>query len=289
MGDSRQPPRRSLTVAEAQAIAEDLRHGRRDRVDDMRFPEGFQLQVGTMHGVSFKNCRLHLALGGGMFRGGVMEACRFKDVDLDPLVVHGSEIRDSTFERVAFGLEAMGGIDDTLLEGVALSGCRFLDFTFRKTVLRGVRIDRGRMERVRFDACSFVDLRVASNLKDVDLRHSAFDRSDLASSDVIDVTLTDWRSPDLRLPVRRTGFFVTPAAVSEVLATLMAELTAQFREDVFSGVVMAGFELVAVSERFFTNALGAEPGDAAVLVDALFPHRVATLQDARPGAVDAVP
>jgi len=287
MGDSKRPPRRPLSVAEAQAIAEDLRHGRRERIDDVRFPDGFDLQVGTMQGVSFTNCRLQLTLGGGMFRGGVMEDCRFEDVDLDPLSVHRSEMRDSTFERVAFGLEAMGGIDDTLVEGVALSGCRFLDFTFRKTTFRGVRIDRGRMDRVRFGACSFIDLRVASNLKDVDLRGCTFERSDLASSDVVDVTLADWRSSDLRLPGRRTGFFVTPAAVSEVLATHVADLTARFREDVYAGVVMAGFDLIAVSERFFANELGAEPGEATALVDALFPHRVITLGEVRSGAGDA--
>src|SRR4249920_3814527 len=103
MGDSKRPPRRALTITEAQEVAADLRHGRRERVEDVRFPEGFQLQVGTMYGVTFSNCQVWLTLGGGMFRGAVMEDCRFLDVDFDPLIVHGAEMRETTFERVTFG------------------------------------------------------------------------------------------------------------------------------------------------------------------------------------------
>jgi hypothetical protein len=282
MGDAKRPPRQVLTDVEGRAIAEDLRLGRRDRVEDMRFPEGFQLQVGTMRGVTFSNCQLWLALGGGMFRDGVMDDCRFVDVDLDPLAVRGADVRDTTFERVTFGLTAVGGIDDSQIEGGAFTDCRLLDFGFRRTTFSDVRVDAGRMDRVRFDACSFTDVRIAGALKDVDLRGCAFDRSDISASDVIDVTLSDWRSADLRLPGRRTGFFVTPAAVSEVLAAMPADLTAPFRDDVFRGVVLAGFDLIAVSERFFTNALGAEPREASILVDALFPHRLEALGPARP-------
>ena len=87
MADPRRPPRRALTLAEAQVIAEDLRHGRRDRVEDVRFPEGFQLQLATLSGLSFTNCALWLTLGGGMFRSGLMEDCRFVDTDLDPFTM----------------------------------------------------------------------------------------------------------------------------------------------------------------------------------------------------------
>ena len=273
MGQPKRPPRRPLTITEAQEIAADLRHGRRDRVEDVRFPEGFQLQVGTMYGVTFSNCQVWLSLGGGMFRDGVMEGCRFLDVDFDPLTVRWAALRDLSFERVTFGLQAVGGIDDTEIEGGTFADCRLLDFAFRKTTLSGVQFDAGRMDRVRFDACAFSDVRLVSALKDVDLRDCTFDRTDVSDSDVIDVTLSGWRSTDLRLPGRRTGFFVTPAAVSEALASVLAELTIPFREAVFAGVVMAGFDLVAVSERFFTNALGADPREASILVDALFPHR----------------
>ncbi len=284
MGHSKRPPRRPLTITEAQEIAADLRHGRRDRVEDVRFPEGFQLQVGTMYGVTFTNCQVWLTLGGGMFRDGVMDGCRFHDVDFDPLTVRRTDMRDNAFERVTFGLEAMGGIDDTEIEGGTFTDCRLLDFGFRKSTLNGVRIEAGRMDRVRFDACTFSDVAVASALKDVDLRDCAFDRTDLSASDVIDVTLSTWRSTDLRLPGRRTGFFVTPGAVSEVLSTMLAELGVPFRDAVFAGVVMAGFDLVAVSERFFMNALGADPREASILVDALFPHRVEGLDRTGPQA-----
>ena len=282
MADPKRPPRQALTITEAQEIAADLRHGRRERVEDVRFPEGFQLQVGTMYGVTFSNCQVWLTLGGGMLRGGAMDGCRFVDVDFDPLTVHRAEMRDTAFERVTFGLQAMGGIDDTEIEGGTFANCRLLDFGFRKTTFRGVRIDSGRMDRVRFETCSFSDVRVASALKDVDMRDCAFERSDISASDVIDVTLSDWRSTDLRLPGRRTGFFVTPAALSEVLATVLTDLSVPFRDAVFAGVVMAGFDLVAVSERFFTNALGADPREASILVDALFPHRLEALDALRP-------
>ena len=135
MPDTKRPPRRHLTVGEAQAIAEDLRHGRRDRIVDVRFPEGFQLQVGAMRGVSIANSPLWLTVGGGMFRGGLMEDCTFVDVELDPLTVYGAEMRSNTFERVAFGLQAMAGIDDTVIEGGSFSDCRLVDFGFRKTRL----------------------------------------------------------------------------------------------------------------------------------------------------------
>lgn len=284
MAGSKRPPRRHLTITEAQEFAADLRHGRRDRVEDVRFPEGFQLQVATMHGVTFSNCQIWLTIGGGMFRGGVMDGCRFVDVDFDPLTVRGAEMHDTAFERVTFGLKAMGGIDDTEIDGGSFAQCRLLDFSFRKTVFSDVRFDAGRMDRVRFDGCSLHDVRMTSALQDVDLRGCAFDRTDISSSDVIDVTLSDWRSTDLTLPGRRTGFFVTPAIVSEVLAATLGELTIPFRDAVFSGVVLAGFDLVAVSERFFTNALGADPREAATLVDALYPHRHEALDQVRPGA-----
>jgi uncharacterized protein YjbI with pentapeptide repeats len=203
-------------------------------------------------------------------------------VDLDPLTVRKAQIRGTTFERVHLGLEAMGGMDDSEIEGGSFTDCRLLDFAFRKTIFRGIRIESGRMDRVRFEACSFSDVGFASALKDVDLRDCAFDQSDISSSDVIDVTLSDWRSADLRLPGRRTGFFVTPAALSEVLATLLTDLSVPFRDAVFAGVVMAGFDLVAVSERFFTNALGADPHEATILVDALFPRRLEALDAVRP-------
>ena len=131
-------------------------------------------------------------------------------------------------------------------------------------------------------AAEFDDVRVSSALKDVTLQDCEFDRSDFSATDVIDVTLTDWRSADLRLPTRRTGFFVTPAVVSEVLATMLGELSIPFRDGVFGEVVMAGVDLAAVSERFFINALGAGPDEASVLVDALFPHRVESLDGVRP-------
>jgi len=235
-----------------------------------------------MYGLTFSNCQVWLALGGGMFRGGVMEDCRFRDVDFDPLTVRASEIRETTFERVTFGLQAMGGIDDSVIEGGSFARCRLLDFGFRRTTFSRVGIDAGRMDRVRFEACAFSDVRIASALKDVDLRDCGFDSSDLSASDVIDVTLSGWRSADLRLPGLRTGFFVTPGAVSEVLATMLDGLSAPFRDSVFAGVVMAGFDLVAVSERFFTNALGAGPHEASILVDALFPHRLEALDPVRP-------
>ena len=281
MADSKRPARQLLTVGEAQSIAEDLRHDRRDRIEDVRFPEGFQLQVGTIRGVSFENCQLWLTVGGGMFQGGAMEDCTFIDVELDPLTVHKAEMRGNTFDRVAFGVGATGGIDDSLIDGGAFADCRFFDVGFRKTTVSGVHIDGGRLEGVRFVACTFDDVRVASALKDVTLQDCEFVRSDFSATDVIDVTLTDWRSAGLRLPTRRTGFFVTPAVASEVLATVMNALSVPFRDRVFGEVVMAGVDLVAISERFFTDALGGGPDEASVLVDALFPHRLESLDGVR--------
>ena len=55
MGDSKRPPRHALTIAEAQAIAEDLRHDRRDRIEDVRFPRGSSSRSARMRGVSFTN------------------------------------------------------------------------------------------------------------------------------------------------------------------------------------------------------------------------------------------
>ncbi|MFL5650973.1 MAG: hypothetical protein ACJ777_06785, partial [Chloroflexota bacterium] len=75
MGDSKRPARRPLTVGEAQAITDDLRHGRRDRIEDVRFPDRFQVQVGTIRRVTFANCVLWLTVGGGMFSRGLMEEC----------------------------------------------------------------------------------------------------------------------------------------------------------------------------------------------------------------------
>lgn len=284
MADPKRPPRHHLTVAEAQAIAEDVRHGRRERIADVRFPEKFQLQVGTLQGVTFENCSLWLTLGGGMLRGGVMEGCRFVDVDLDPLTIYGSELRDTRFERVAFGVRAMGGMDDTRIDGGSFSDCRMVDFGFRKTRLAGVGIEGGRMDGVRFDMCSFIDISLASAMRDVILLDCAFERSDISSADVVDVNLIDWRAADLRLPGRRTGFFVTPGVVSETLAATPDALTSAFRDRVFTDLVMAGYDLVAVSERFFTAELGAKPSDASTLVDALFPHRLAALGEVRPAA-----
>ncbi len=262
-------------------IAEDLRHGRRDRVEDVRFPEGFQLQVGTLQGVSFTNCVLWLTLGGGMFRGGVMEDCRFVDVDLDPFTMYKAEMRDTSFEHVVFGVRAMGGIDDTQIEDVTFADCRILDYGFRKTHLTRVRIDGGRMDRVRFDVCRFTDVGLASPMKDVTMRDCSFERSDIRASDVIDVTLMDWREPDLRLPDRRTGFFVTPAAVTEVLTTMVADLSGTFSDHIYRHVVMAGYDLVAISERFLMSELGASPVEASAVVDALYPHRLEALSEAR--------
>ena len=87
----------------------------------------------------------------------------------------------------------------------------------------------------------------------------------------------DWRSTGLRLPVRRTGFFVTPAAASEVLTTVLPDLSIAFRDRVSADLIIAGHDLVAVSERFLTSALGAGPPEASALVDALFPHRLESL------------
>jgi len=274
MPDAKRSPRKHLTVGEAQAIAEDLRHGRRDRIVDIRFPEGFQLRVGTMRGVSFSNCALSLAVGGGMFSRGVMEDCTFHDVELDPLVVHGSDMPGNTFDHVTLGMGSKGGIDDTRIEGGSFTDCRFVDFGFRRTTLDGVRIVGGRMDRVLFDACTFVDVQIASALRDVTLRRAAFDRSDASASDAVDVTFTAWKSADVRLPARRTGFFVTPAAASEVLGSEVPDLSAGFRERISADVIRGGYDLVAVSERFFTNALGASPGEASLLVDALYPRRL---------------
>ncbi|MFL5643848.1 MAG: hypothetical protein ACJ769_04220 [Chloroflexota bacterium] len=274
MGDSKRPARRPLTVGEAQAITDDLRHGRRDRIEDVRFPDRFQVQVGTIRGVTFANCVLWLTVGGGMFSRGLMEECTFRDVDLDPLTVFGSDMRANTFERVTFGIGAMGGIADSRIEGGSFTDCRFADFGFRKATLDGVRIDGGRMDRVLFDACTFVDVQLASALRDVTLLRPAFDRSDASASDAVDVTFTEWRTADIRLPARRTGFFVTPAAASEVVGSVLPDLSVAFRERLSADVIRAGYDVVAVSERFFTNALGASPGEASLLVDALYPRRL---------------
>ena len=277
MEGSKRPPRHALTDAEAQAIAEDLRHGRRDEIADVRFPETFQLQVGTIRGVAFTNAQLWLTVGGGMFRGGLMEDCRFVDVDLDPLTVYKAEMRSNTFERVTFGVRAMGGIDDTVIDGGSFRDCRFHDMGFRKTTFDGVNVEGGRMDRAWFASCTFVDTRLSSALRDVTLTDGRFDRADISASDVVDVTFGDWSSADLRLPDRRTGFFVTPAGASSALATVIDDLTIPFRDRVFADVITAGYDLVAVSERFFMSALGAEPNEASVLVDALYPHRLDTL------------
>jgi hypothetical protein len=277
MPDTKRPPRRHLTVGEAQAIAEDLRHGRRDRIVDVRFPEGFQLQVGAMRGVSIVNSQLWLTVGGGMFRGGLMEDCTFIDVDLDPLTVHKAEMRSNTFERVAFGLQAMAGIDDTVIEGGSFRDCRLVDFGFRKTRLTGVSIAGGRLDRVRFASCAFADTRLESTLRDVTFAGCDFAAADMTSSDVVDVIFDELRSSDLRLPSRRTGFFVTPAAATEALATVLPDLSTAFRDRVSADLILAGHDLVAVSERFLTSALGAGPTEASALVDALFPHRLESL------------
>ena len=274
MGDTKRPPRRLLTIAEAQAIAADLRHDRRRRIEDVRFPEGFQLQVGTMRGVAVANCTLWLAVGGGMFSRGVMEECVFQDVELDPLTVHGSDLRGNTFDHVTFGVGALGGIEDTRMDGGSFTDCRFVDFGFRKTSLDGTRIEGGRMDRVLFDACTFVDVRLACALRDVTLRRAAFDRSDASASDAVDVTFSDWRTADVRLPARRSGFFVTPAAANEVLGSELPDLSAAFRDRVSAAVISGGHDLVAVSERFFTNGLGASRDEASLLVDALYPRRL---------------
>jgi hypothetical protein len=282
MAHSKRPARRPLTIAEAQAITDELRHGRRDRIEDVRFPERFQVQVGTVRGVTFSNSALWLTVGGGMFSRGLMEECTFRDVDLDPLTVFGADVRANTFERVTFGIRAMGGIADARIEGGSFTDCRFVDFGFRKTTLDGVRIEGGRMDRVLFEACTFVDVRLASALRDVALLRPAFDRSDASASDAVDVTFTDWRAADIRLPARRTGFFVTPAAADEVVGSVLPDLSAGFRDRLSADVIGAGHDLVAVSERFFTNALGASPGEASLLVDALYPRRLDAL-----GQVDA--
>jgi hypothetical protein len=278
MPDPARPPRQLLTEAEAQAIAEDLRKGRRDRIEDARFPERFQLRLGTLRDVSIVNSHLWLTIGGGMFRGGVMEGCEFVDVDLDPLTVFGSEMRTNTFERVTFGAETMGGIIDSVIDGGTFRACRFLDFGFRKARIRGVTIDGGRLDRVRFESCTFTDVRLASSLRNVALAASSFAGTDMSDSDVVDVTFDEWGPADLWLPERRTGFFVTPAAASEALATVTADLSAAFRQRVLADVISAGYDLVAVSERFFTRDLGAGPVEASLLVDALFPHRLDALE-----------
>ena len=282
MEGSKRPSRHVLTDVEAQAIAEDLRHGRRDRIEDVRFPQLFQVQVGTLRGVSFTNAQLWLTVGGGMFRGGLMEDCRFVDVDLDPLTVYKSDFRSNTFERVTFGVRAMGGMDNTVIDGGSFHDCRFNDYGFRRTTLNGVTVEGGRMDRVRFEACTFVDTRLASALRDVTLADGRFDRADISASDVVDVTFDEWRSADLRLPDRRTGFFVTPAGASSALGTVLDDLTVPFRDRFFADVITAGYDLVAVSERFFMSALGAQPTEASVLIDALFPYRLDALA-AAPG------
>ena len=114
------------------------------------------------------------------------------------------------------------------------------------------------------------------------LRRAAFDRSDASASDAVDVTFSDWRTADVRLPARRSGFFVTPAAANEVLGSELPDLSAAFRDRVSAAVISGGHDLVAVSERFFTNGLGASRDEASLLVDALYPRR---LDDARPGRV----
>jgi hypothetical protein len=100
---------------------------------------------------------------------------------------------------------------------------------------------------------------------------------DLSESDVVDVTFEGWRSADLRLPERRTGFFVTPAAASAALASVLSDLTIALGDRFFADVILAGNDVVAVSERYFTNALGAGPREASLLVDALFPYRLDSL------------
>jgi uncharacterized protein YjbI with pentapeptide repeats len=229
-----------------------------------------------MRRVSIVNSQLWLTVGGGMFRGGVMADCTFVDVDLDPLTVHKAEMQSNTFERVAFGLQAMAGIDDTVIDGGSFRDCRFVDFGFRKTRLIGVSIAGGRLDRVRFTSCAFADTRLETNLRDVAFAGCDFDAADLSASDAVDVTFDDWRSTDLRLPSRRTGFFVTPAAVTKALTTV-PDLSGALRDRVSAGLVLAGHDLVAVSERLLTSALGAGPTEASALVDALFPHRLESL------------
>ena len=75
---------------------------------------------------------------------------------------------------------------------------------------------------------------------------------------------------------------MTPATVSEVLATLLLDLSGTFRDRVFADVVMAGYDLIGMSERFFTNDLGGTSLEASMLVDALFPHRLEMLGQVRP-------
>ena len=277
MPDTKRPARRHLTAGEAQAIAEDLRHDRRDRIVDVRFPKGFQLQVGAMRGVSVVNSQLWLAVGGGMFRGGVMEDCTFIDVDLDPLTVHKAEMRSNTFERVTFGPQAMGGIDDAVIEGGSFRDCRLDDFGFRKTRLSGVTIAGGRLDKVRFASCAIADTRLETTLRRVAFTGCDFVSADISASDVVDVVFGDWRSTGLRLPSRRTGFFVTPAAATEALATVLADLSIAFRDRVSADLIHAGYDLVAVSERFLTSVLGARPMEATVLIDALYRHRLDSL------------
>ena len=88
----------------------------------------------------------------------------------------------------------------------------------------------------------------------------------------------DWRSADLRLPVRRTGFFVTPAAASEALASILADLTDPVprrrlrRRDPWPASTSS--RCPSASSR---APSAPSPREASVLVDALFPHRLETL------------
>src|SRR3954451_8258515 len=223
MADSNRPARRLLTLREAQEIAEDLRHDRRAGIEDVRFPDGFELQVGSLQGGSLAKCHIRLTVRGGMLRGGVMADCRFVDTELDRLTVVCAEMRSNTFERVTVGTEATSTIEDTMIEGGSLGECRLQDVEFRKSTLRGVSFERGRLERVRLSGCTLTETRVGSSLHDVTFERSGFEGSDLSESEAVDVSFDASASWDLRLPERRTSFFVPPAAVVEaIIAAVLA-------------------------------------------------------------------
>ena len=60
---------------------------------------------------------------------------------------------------------------------------------------------------------------------------------------------------------------------------VLPELSVAFRDRVSAELILAGHDLVAVSERYLTSALGARPTEASALVDALFPHRLESLDE----------
>jgi hypothetical protein len=256
---------------------EGLRDGSAHNVVDVEFPSDFSVDVPRLRDVTFVNSKLWLTIDGGWFGRAIMSNCRFVDCELDALRVRKANLSSNSFERVVFGGTSMGGVDDVTVDGMKLIDCRVRDHSFSDSTLTRLEVLGGSMAELNVMDCVLESAVFSTDLDEVNLVRCSFRRTEMSDAVVGEVALLDWRSADLRLPKRSSGFLVVADTARDALAPVLPELSTELRgrvEDLLEGNVP---ELL--SERFFLRTLGATAVEADVLVSALLDVAASSLEE----------